>query len=100
MKNPEIGIVEVDIEKNRKNGFDRMDAITYGVRARFEESTGYIKKITDTTISVAKALGVPEKEINKWVKSRLSQTSSEMGKLREIKSILEKNYGSSLGLST
>ena len=86
--------------KQKRNGFERMDAIAYGVRARFEESTGFIKKITDTTVNVAKALGVPEKEINNWVEIRLSQTSSEMEKLQEIKSILEKNYGSSLGIST
>ena len=63
--------------KQKRNGFERMDAIAYGVRARFEESTGFIKKITDTTVNVAKALGVPEKEIDNWVEIRLSQTSSE-----------------------
>ena len=76
-----------------------MDAIAYGVRARFEESSGYIQKITNTTVNVAKALGVPEKEINKWVDTQLSQMATETEKLKEIKSLLEKHYGSSLGIT-
>ncbi len=85
--------------KSQHNGFDRMDSIAYGVRARFEESTGYLKKITDTTVNVAKALGVPEKEINKWADTRLSQATTETEKLKEIKNMLEKHYGNSLGIS-
>ena len=100
MKTSDLRTTVQNMEKHRKNGYERMDAIAYGVRARFEESTGYIKKITDTTVSVAKALGVPEKEINKWVEAQLSQTAMETLKLNEIKTILEKNYGSSLGLPT
>ena len=100
MKTSNLYTLETKVGKPRQNGFDKMDAIAYGVRARFEESTGYIKKITDTTVNVAKALGVPEKEINKWVDTRLSQTTTEMEKLKEIKSLLEKNYGNSLGITS
>ena len=57
MKTSDLTTTGADIKKNRKNGFDRMEAIAYRVRARFEESTGYIKKITDTTVNVARALG-------------------------------------------
>jgi hypothetical protein len=83
---------------SRQNEPDRMEAIAFGVRARFEESTGYIKKITDTTAKVAKALGVPEKEIDKWVESQQSQQTTESQKLKEIRSLLEKYYGNTLGI--
>ena len=77
----------------------QMEAIACGVHARFEERTGYFKKITDTTINVAKALGVPENEINSWAASRATQMTHEMEKLQEIKSLLEKYYGNSLGIT-
>ena len=99
MKTSNLYTTKTKVEKHKQNGFDKMDAIAFGVSARFEESTGYLKKITDTTVNVAKSLGVPEKEINKWVDSRLSQSNAEMDKLKEIKTLLEKHYGSSLGIS-
>lgn len=76
-----------------------MDAIAYGVHARFEESTGYYKKITETTISIARALGVPETEIDRWATNRSHQLASETERLKEIKNLLEKYYGNSLGVT-
>ena len=96
MKAPTITTEATKIKQNR---FDRMEAIAFGVRARFEESTGYLKRINETTINVAKALGVPEKEIEKWVKSQQVQQTTESQKLKEIRSLMEKYYGSTLGIS-
>jgi hypothetical protein len=89
---------EIEARKARRNGFDRMDAIAFGVRVRFEESIGYFTRITNTTAKVAKALGVPEKEIDKWVESQQTQQITESQKLKEIRSLLEKYYGSTLGI--
>ena len=72
---------------------DKMEAIAYGVQARFEENTGYSKRVTDATINVARALGVPEVEIEKWAASRLTQLARDTERLREIKSLLDKLYG-------
>lgn len=91
-------IIETGARKSGKNGFDRMEAIAFGVRARFEENTGYLKKINETTVNVAKALGVPEKEIDKWVESQRSQQTTKSQKLKEIRALLEKYYGSTLGI--
>jgi hypothetical protein len=99
MDNSNPNTIETKARKHRLNGFDRMEAIAFGVRARFEESTGYLKKITDTTAQVARALGVPEKEIDKWIESQLSQQTTESQKLQEIRTLLEKYYGSVLGIS-
>jgi hypothetical protein len=48
----------------------RMEAIARGVQARFEERTGYSRQITNETVSVARALGVAPREIEKWRQGR------------------------------
>jgi hypothetical protein len=48
----------------------RMEAIARGVQARFEERTGYSRKIANETVSVARALGVAPREIEKWRRGR------------------------------
>ena len=99
MKTSNLYAVEPKKPKTQHSSFDRMDAIACGVHARFEESTGYSKKITETTINIARALGVPESEINGWAANRSNQLASESERLKEIKSLLEKYYGNSLGVS-
>jgi len=75
---------------------DKMEAIAYGVQARFEENTGYTKRVTDATINVARAMGVPEYEINKWANHRLTHLARETERLREIRNLLDKLYGNVL----
>jgi hypothetical protein len=76
---------------------DKMEAIAYGVQARFEESTGYSKRVTDATINVARALGVADTEIERWAAHRLTRLAHDTERLREIKSLLDKLYGNSPG---
>jgi len=99
MKTSNLYAVETKNQKNQHSSFDRMDAIAYGVHARFEESTGYSKKITDTTINIARALGVPETEIDRWAANRSNELANESERLKEIKNLLEKYYGNSLGVT-
>ena len=99
MKTSNLYAVETKNHKNRHSSFDRMDAIACGVHARFEESTGYSRKITETTINIARALGVSETEIDRWAANRSNQIANETERLKEIKSLLEKYYGSSLGVT-
>ena len=59
------GIKDKEIARQKKYQ-NKMDAIAYGVQARFEENTEYVRRVTDATINVARALGVPEHEIERW----------------------------------
>lgn len=92
--------VEPRVSRNRPKSISRMDAIACGVQARFEERTGYTKTLIDTTVNVAKTLGVPEREIQNWTNARISRISNETEKLREIKTMLEKHYPSNLSITT
>jgi hypothetical protein len=88
--------VEKQTRRNQPTSFGKMEAIACGVQARFEESTGYSKKVTDETITVARALGVADSEIERWATHRLSRLASDTERLREIKLLLNKVYGSGL----
>ena len=96
MNTSNIYQVEKQARRNRPTSFGKMEAIAYGVQARFEESTGYSKKVTDETINVARALGVADSEIERWATHRLSRLARDTERLREIKSLLDKVYGSRL----
>ena len=85
---------------NRAPDYSRMDAIACGVQARFEESTGYSKKVTDETINIARALGVADREIERWATHRLSRIAQDTQRLREIKTLLNRVYDSRLGAMT
>jgi len=86
--------------RNQSVSFNKMEAIACGVQARFEESTGYSKKVTDETINVARTLGVADSEIERWATHRLSRLAHDTERLREIKSLLDKVYGSRLNTMT
>lgn len=91
--------VEKQTGRTQHTSFSKMEAIAYGVQARFEENTGYSRRVTDATINVARALGVPETEIEEWAAHRLTRLARDTERLREIKSLLEKLYGNSLGIT-
>lgn len=74
-------------EKTRHTFRDNMDAIACGVEAWFEENTDYSRRVTKTTVDIARALGVPEGEIERWASSR---PISDTEKGRVVKSLLEK----------
>ena len=67
-----------------------MEAIACGVQARLEEKTGYSRRITNETVNIARALGVADREIEKWVNQRLSRLANDEERLQGIKSILDK----------
>jgi HD-GYP domain-containing protein (c-di-GMP phosphodiesterase class II) len=69
---------------------DRMEAIARGVQARFEERMGYSQKVTYETTRIARSLGVPASEIERWANSRLNRLAHDTEKIREIKSLLNK----------
>jgi hypothetical protein len=66
---------------------DDINAIAYGVAAWFEENAGYSENVTGMTIEIARKLGVPEKEINKWVARR---STLNAGRIKPIKTLLQR----------
>jgi hypothetical protein len=68
----------------------QIEAIARGVQARFEENTGYMKKITDETIKIARSLGVPNKEIERWADYRRNILAYETAQLKIIKNLVAK----------
>jgi hypothetical protein len=69
---------------------DRIEAIARGVAARLEEKTGYYRKITEETVDIARALGLAEREIEKWAKRRTALSALEAARLKDIKAQLDR----------
>lgn len=86
--------VEQQIEKTRHTFLGDIDAIAYGVEAWFEENTGYSRSVAETTVEIARKLGVPEDEIRRWVARR---SVVNMEKVKPIKSLLQRLGASSPG---
>jgi len=82
--------VVAEAKKPRRIFLDKMEAIAFGVQARFEEKTGYSRRVTETTMNAARVLGLPEGEIKRWAASRLDRLIRDTERLREIKSRLER----------
>ena len=57
MKTSTLYRAEKQSRRSQHMALDKMEAIAYGVQARFEENTGYSRRVTDATINVARALG-------------------------------------------
>jgi len=53
-----------------EKGSGRMNAIARGAGLELDLRTGYSKKVTQTTVSIARHLGIPEKEIQEWAAAR------------------------------
>jgi hypothetical protein len=100
MRTSNLCRVEKQAGRTKRSSLESLEAIAYGVQVRFEESTGYSKRVTDATINVARALGVPEPEIERWASHRLTRLARDTERLRQIKSLLEKLYGNPLGITT
>ena len=68
-----------------------MDAIACGVQARLDERTSFSRRVTDETVSTARALGVPDSIIEGWEAQRLNRLARETERLREIRALLERS---------
>lgn len=100
MKTLNINRTERQSDKAQPIPFDKMEAIACGVQARFEESTGYAKKVTDETINIARSLGIANAEIERWANHRLNLLADDTKRLREITSLLNKAYTMKLSPGT
>jgi len=86
------GKVKQQTNKTQGNFLDIMDSIAYGVEAWFEEKTDYSRKVVEATLNIARKLGLPEAEIDRWAACRLTRY---MEKDRVIKSLIKRAQVSS-----
>ena len=82
--------VDEEAKKTRRTFLDNMEAIAYGVQLRFEENSGFSRRVTGTTVDVARALGIPEDEIKRRVSFRLTRLIRDTEKLNAIKTLLQR----------
>jgi hypothetical protein len=80
------GKVKQQTNKTQGNFLDIMDSVAYGVEAWFEEKTDYFRRVVETTQDIARKLGLPEAEIDRWSACRLTRY---MERDRVIKSLLK-----------
>jgi response regulator RpfG family c-di-GMP phosphodiesterase len=80
------GKVRQRTNKTQGNFFSIMDSIAYGVEAWLEERTDYSRKVVETTQDIARKLGLPEAEIDRWSACRFTRY---IEKDRVIKSLLK-----------
>ncbi len=78
--------------KTHLKSLGKIEAIASGVQARIEKTMGYSKRVTDETVNIARSLGIPNSEIERWVTYRLNRLSRDTEKIRGIKSRLHRVY--------
>jgi len=88
--------VDEEAKKTRRTFLDNMDAIAFSVQAWFEDNTAYSRRVHETTVDIARALGMPEDEVEKWAASRLARLVRDTEKLNAIKSLLQRLQESAL----
>ena len=86
--------IEDKVEQQTKQGrsafLEVMDSIAHGVEAWLEENTDYSKRMAETTVDIARKLGVPEGEIKRWAAFRIIHDAE---KFSVIKSLLKRVQG-------
>lgn len=83
---PCVGGEEEDNEA-KEESVRQMNAIAFGVEAKLDSLTSFLKIATQRTVDVARQLGIAEAEIQKWVAARVKLDSE---KKRQINSSLNK----------
>ena len=66
----------------------RMEAIARGVQARLEEKTGYFRRLTNETVEIARALGIADREIEKWANERETRLADREERILGIKRLV------------
>ena len=78
---------EQEDDEDMDKSFNQMNAIAYGVEAKYDLLTGHPEIVTQATMDIALRLGIPEKAIQRWAAAR-ARLGSEGN--RVIKSALDK----------
>jgi len=70
---------------------NEMDAIAYGVEARYDLLIHYSEIVTQETIDIARHLGIAEKQIQSWAATRAMHDSEKKKTIQSILNKLERN---------
>ncbi|MDH5695200.1 MAG: response regulator [Dehalococcoidia bacterium] len=82
---------EEEAKQAMEESFSRMNAIARGVEAKYELLTGYSNTLTQRTVKIARQLGIPEKEIQKWADARARLESERNGEITSLLGKLERS---------
>ena len=78
--------------KNARNqSLIRINAIAFGVDAQIDYFDFHSKIVTERTVSLARQLGLPDREIERWADSRNELYSKRDSHIRSISSKIEQN---------
>jgi len=81
-----------DYGKNAKGrSISEINAIAYGVDAQVDYFNSHSKIVTEKTVELARQLGLPGKEIEKWAVARDELYSERERRIKSILSRLERN---------
>lgn len=71
--------------------FPEMDAIAYGVEARYNNSISWPRIVTEEVADIAISLGIPEERVRKWVEMRTGLDSQRREVIESLLTKLERN---------
>ena len=74
--------------KHTNTADSRMEAIARGVQARLEERTEYSRRLTRETVEIARALGITDREIEKWMNKREARRAENDERILGIKRLV------------
>jgi len=78
-------------KKARNQSLRRINAIAFGVDAKVDYFDFHSRIVTEKTVSLARQLGFPDRDIKKWADSRNELYSKRDDYIRSISSKLEQN---------
>ena len=68
-----------------------LDNIAEGVEIRLESLTGLVVTMIEETINIARSLGIPEDQINKWANTRRKRNTEKINGMNSLLKKLEQN---------
>ena len=68
-----------------------LDNIAEGVEIRLESLTGLVVTMIEETIDIARSLGIPEDQINKWANTRRKRNTEKINGMNSLLKKLEQN---------
>lgn len=68
-----------------------LDDIACGVAARYELLTDFTRTLIGETLAIARSLGIPENQIEKWANARQEQNTKKVNAMDSLSKKLERN---------
>jgi hypothetical protein len=68
-----------------------LDCIAEGVEAKYDLLTGYTQVVIESTAVIARSLGIPEDDIQRWVQARQQRSRSRISRIYHLLNKLHSN---------